>query len=291
MLGVLCGTGAAFCFAAGFVAARHGISAGLDPVDIALHRFVWAGIAMLPAALRNGFAELRAIGWGRALILTVVAGPLQAALSYTGFTLVPLGHGVVIQPASSTLAGMILAILVLREPTTTRRMFGAAAIVLGLGVFGGEAVATIGAHGVAGDLMFLIAGIAWGLFGVLLRQWRIAGTRAAIVICVLSLLLYAPAHGLIHGYGRLVAVGLAENLIQALAQGLLAGLLGIYLFGRAVTLLGASRASTFPALVPGFGIAIGFLVLGEVPSSYQLLGLAMVAVGFRFALKRAKGDQ
>jgi drug/metabolite transporter (DMT)-like permease len=286
VLGIACGTGAAFCWAAGFVAARHGILAGLDPADIALHRFVWAGLVLLPAVIGNGFADVAAIGWGRALTLTVVAGPLQALISYLGFTLVPLGHGVVIQPASSALAGLLLAVLALHEPTTARRMLGAAAIVVGLAVLGGEAIATIGRHGLLGDFLFLVAGIAWGVFGVLLRYWRIAGTRAAIVICVLALLLYGPAHGLIWGYDRLLAAGLKENLVQALAQGALAGVAAIYLFARSVSLLGASRASTFPALVPGFGIVIGYLALGEVPSVYQLLGLAVVALGFRLALKQ-----
>jgi drug/metabolite transporter (DMT)-like permease len=286
VLGTVCGTGAAFCWAAGFVAARHGILAGLAPADIALHRFVWAGLVLLPATVANGFADVRAIGWGRALALTVVAGPLQALLSYLGFTLVPLGHGVVIQPAASALAGLLLAVLALHEPTTARRMAGAAAIVVGLAVFGGEAIATIGTHGLVGDGLFLLAGIAWGVFGVLLRHWRIAGTRAAIVVCVLALVLYGPAHGLIWGYDRLLAAGLKENLIQMLAQGVLAGVLAIYLFARSVSLLGASRASTFPALVPGFGIVIGYLALGEVPSLYQLAGFAIVALGFRLALKQ-----
>jgi drug/metabolite transporter (DMT)-like permease len=286
VLGVVCGTAAAFCWAAGFVAARHGILAGLAPADIALHRFAWAGLVLLPGALANGFAEVGAIGWGRALALTVVAGPLQALISYLGFTLVPLGHGVVIQPAASALAGLMLAVLALREPTTAQRMLGAAAIVIGLSLFGAEAVTTIGRHGLLGDFLFLVAGIAWGVFGVLLRYWRIAGTRAAIVICVLALLLYAPAHGLIWGYDSLLAAGWTENLVQALAQGVLAGVLAIYLFARAVTLLGASRASIFPALVPAFGIVLGYLALGEVPSIYQLAGLAMVALGFRLALKQ-----
>jgi drug/metabolite transporter (DMT)-like permease len=285
VLGVVCGTAAAFCWAAGFVATRHGILAGLAPADIALHRFAWAGLVLLPGALANGFAEVGAIGWGRALALTVVAGPLQALISYLGFTLVPLGHGVVIQPASSALAGLLLAVLALREPTTARRMLGAAAIVVGLCLFGAEAVATIGRHGLLGDFLFLVAGIAWGVFGVLLRHWRIAGTRAAIVICVLALLLYAPAHGLIWGYDGLLAAGWTENLVQALAQGVLAGVLAIYLFARAVTLLGASRASIFPALVPAFGIVLGYLALGEIPTVYQLAGLAFVALGFRLALK------
>ncbi|HXW30260.1 MAG TPA: DMT family transporter [Xanthobacteraceae bacterium] len=286
VLGIACGTAAAFCWAAGFVAARHGILAGLKPADIALHRFVWAGLVLLPGALANGFADARAIGWGRALTLTVVAGPLQALISYLGFTLVPLGHGVVIQPASSALAGLILAAWALGEPTTARRMLGAAAIVVGLSLFGAEATSTIGRHGLLGDFLFLAAGIAWGVFGILLRHWRIDGTRAASVICVLALVLYAPAHGLIWGYANLLAAGLKENLLQMLAQGLLAGAGAIYLFARAVTLLGASRALIFPALVPAFGIAIGYLALGEVPTVYQLAGLAVVAIGFRLALKQ-----
>jgi len=285
MLGTLCGIGAAFCWAAGFVAARHGILIGLDPPDIAWHRFVWAGLVLLPGAVANGFSDLTAIGWGRALALVIVAGPLQAWISYLGFTLVPLAHGVLIQPGSSALTGLLLAAIALGEPATARRVFGAAAIVAGLALLGAEALTTIGSHGLAGDGMFLIAGIAWGIFGVLLRLWRIPGTRAAIVICVLALVLYCPAHALIFGYGRLLAAGFKENLIQLVAQGVLAGVGAIYLFARAVMLLGAARASTFPALVPVFGIVIGFLALGEAPTWHQLAGLVVVLVGFRFALK------
>ena len=68
-------------------------------------------------------------------------------------------------------------------------------------------------------------------------------------------------------------------------QGLLAGALPIYLFARAVMLLGAGPAATFPALVPGFALIIGYLALGIVPSLAQFIGLMIVLVGFRFALR------
>jgi drug/metabolite transporter (DMT)-like permease len=55
----------------------------------------------------------------------------------------------------------------------------------------------------------------------------------------------------------------------------------IYLFARSVALLGASRATVFPSLVPGLTLLIGFLVLGETPSVLQLSGLAVVLIGFR----------
>ncbi len=61
-------------------------------------------------------------------------------------------------------------------------------------------------------------------------------------------------------------MSLAENLVQVVVQGMLAGVLPIYLFARAVILLGAGRAATFPALVPGFSLIIGYLALGVVPS-------------------------
>jgi len=62
-LGLLCGTGAAFFWALGFVAARQGIEAGLSPLVIALDRFVWPGLALLPVVAADGFRDLGGLGW------------------------------------------------------------------------------------------------------------------------------------------------------------------------------------------------------------------------------------
>jgi drug/metabolite transporter (DMT)-like permease len=285
MAGAICGTTAAACWAASFVAARHGVLAGLAPADIAFHRFVWAGLLLLPVVGVAGARDLGGVGWGRGLAITVLAGPTQAMANATGFMLTPLGHGAVIQPASAALGGILLASLILHEHLSVARMVGAAVIVAGLVVFGADALNTIGRHGLAGDFMFVSAGIAWAIFGTLLRRWRIAGMRAAAAIGVLSILLYAPAYGLAVGFGRLIAAGLRENLVQIVAQGMLSGVFAIFLFGRAVTLLGAGRAGVFPALVPGFALAIGFVAIGEVPTTLQLTGFALVMVGLRYVLK------
>jgi drug/metabolite transporter (DMT)-like permease len=97
--------------------------------------------------------------------------------------------------------------------------------------------------------------------------------------------LLAPLYFALIGTDNIMRLGLWENLIQIGVQGLLAGVLPIYLFARSVTLLGAGRAATFPALVPVFGLLVGFVALGVVPTWPQLAGTALVIIGFRFALQ------
>jgi len=285
LFGVLCGTGAALAWAAGFVAAKHGVSVGFTPADLAFDRFFWSGLLLMPVAFRQGIADLAGIGWGRGLFMSVLAGPPQALLAYSGFVLVPLGHGTTIQPACAALFGLILATVMLHEKATLPRIVGGAIIIAGLMVFGWESLVTIGHEGVGGDALFVTAGFFWALFGTLLRSYRMSGTRAIAVVGFLSVVVYAPFYVIFIGFHTMFQISLAENLAQILIQGIFAGVLPIYLFARAVILLGAGRAATFPALVPGFGLLIGFLALGVVPSVPQLIGFALVVVGFRFVVR------
>jgi len=285
LIGTLCGIGAALGWAAGFVAAKHGVAIGFAPADLAFHRFFWTGLLLMPLALRDGTVRLGGIGWGRGLVLAVLSGPVQAMLAYTGFTLVPLGHGTTIQPACAALFGLILATLVLGERPTRARIGGGVIIIVGLLAFGAESLTTIGSHGLGGDLLFAAAGLFWATFGTLLRLWRVPGTRAAAVVGTLSVVVFAPLYLLLFGYGGIAHMSLAENLLQIVVQGLFAGALPIYLFARAVVLLGAGRAATFPALVPGFSLIVGYLALGAVPTIPQLIGLVLVVIGFRFVVR------
>ncbi len=99
-----------------------------------------------------------------------------------------------------------------------KRITGALVIVAGLVVIGGEAITTIGVHGVAGDLLFVLAGTFFATFGMFLRKWRVVPTRAMVVTSVVSLAIL-PVYGLLIGFGRMIALGLWENLLQAVAAG------------------------------------------------------------------------
>jgi drug/metabolite transporter (DMT)-like permease len=107
-----------------------------------------------------------------------------------------------------------------------------------------------------------------------------------MAVGAVSLIVFAPIYLFIYGLSALARHGLLENLLQAVVQGGIAGSLPIYLFAHAVIALGGGRAATFPALVPMFGVIIGYLALGIVPSLAQFVGMLIVLVGFQFALRR-----
>ncbi len=285
LLGVACGLGAALFWALGFVATRHGLKVGFTPWDLLMHRFLWSGIAFLPVVLRAGLGNLCGIGWGRGLALMVLGGPVMSIISYTGFLFVPLGHGSVIQPSCATLGGVVLAAVLLKERVSLSRALGAVVIVGGLVVIGVESIGHIGPNGVLGDLIFVATGFMFAGFGLLLRYWRVSAFSAASVISVLSLTLL-PVYVATGGLARVAAIGLPENALQALAQGILAGPAAMYLFAFSIQLLGVARAAVFPAIVPALTLLVGWLLLGEPPTALQAAGLATVLTGFYLAQRQ-----
>ena len=285
LLGVACGLGAALFWALGFVATRHGLKVGFTPADLLMHRFLWSGLVFLPFVLRAGLGDLCGIGWGRGLVLMVLGGPVMSIISYAGFLFVPLGHGSVIQPSCATLGGLFFAAVLLKERISFSRFFGAIVIVGGLGVIGAESIGHIGSSGVQGDLIFVLTGFMFAGFGALLRYWRVSAFSAATVISVLSLSLF-PVYAAFGGLGRVAAIGFAENALQALGQGILAGPGAMYLFVFSIQRLGVARAAVFPAIVPALTLLVGWLLLGESPTALQATGLVTVLSGFYLAQRQ-----
>lgn len=272
-------------WALGFVAARHGLKAGFLPADLLMHRYLWSGVAFVPLVVRAGLKDLGGIGWGRGVALMVLGGPGMAILTYTGFQYVPLAHGSVIQPSCATLGGLLFATVLLKERISFSRMFGAFVIVGGLVVIGGESLSSTGFSSTQGDLIFVLTGFMFAGFGTLLRYWRVHAFSAAAVVSVLSLSLF-PLYAALGGPGRVMALGLRENALQALGQGVLAGPAAMYLFAFSVQLLGVARAAVFPAIVPALTLLTGWLLIGEPPTAQQIAGLVTVLFGFYLAQRQ-----
>ncbi|PCG09908.1 hypothetical protein COA17_08230 [Sphingomonas ginsenosidimutans] len=119
----------------------------------------------------------------------------------------------------------------------------------------------------------------WAAFAILSRRWAVPPLAGVAIISVLSAAVYAPLHLATAGVGGLLAQSPATLLQQAVVQGLLSGVLAVFAFGRAVELLGAARAAALPALVPVVATLAGIPIAGELPTLFQIAGLAVVTAG------------
>jgi drug/metabolite transporter (DMT)-like permease len=283
-LGIVIGIAMALGAASSFSVARHGILNGVRPEDITLLRFCVAGLVFFPFLLHRGLSTLAGIGWRRGFILAVTAGPLASFLQVAGYAYAPLAHGAVLVPMSVTVFCSVLAVVLLKERQGPAHVVGTAAILVGLGLIGGEGLIAGGAGVWIGDLMFIGSGLLWASYTLLFRYWRLDAVAGIAAVSVLSLVVMLVIYPIFFSVPHLLALPTRELVLQAVTQGLLSGTFATIAYNWIVVLLGAGRAVLFPALVPGLAIIIGIPVLGETPTLVQLLGLAAAMLGLMIAL-------
>jgi drug/metabolite transporter (DMT)-like permease len=182
-----------------------------------------------------------------------------------------------------------MACIFLGERTGRARLLGIALIVVGIAVFSWEALIGAGVRAGAwrGDLLFVLTAVMWSSFGLLARHWRVDAIEGTACICVLSLLsipIWAPLLPV-----RLLEASVAALALQALYQGLLVGVVSLFLYTRCVALLGPTRAALFVPLVPVVAAAGGALLLGEHPSVREVAGMLTVIGGMVVALNPGRG--
>ncbi len=282
--GLAWGLLAATIWAGYTVVARLGVLHGLTPADMSFLRFAPGALLTAPLLLRWGLRDLAGIGWRRGLVLALLAGPAFTLLLMTGFSLAPLAHGAVIAPACQMLAGLALSAWLANQAWTRQSVIGAAFVVLGLLFMGGDSLL----HGEAGltlvgDALFAGAGCCWGAFGALSRRWTVEPLRVTTVVVVLSFVVFTPGYLWLGDPAALARTATGMLVLQTVAQGLGAGLVAVLAFSRAVAILGSGRAAFFGALVPGAASLLAIPVLGEVPSSLQVLGILAVVFGLLVA--------
>ena len=203
-VGVISGIAASLFWAAGFVGVRHGLDVGLSPSDLMVHRYTWSGLALLPFMVRAGIGDLNGVGWGRGILLAVLSGPPFAILGYTGFMLVPLGHGGVIQPACGTLSSLLLANWVLHERL---RRLDRYSCPTGREIESGCFCLPLFARVVRAGWYLQPLQYAQGrLVSGCQSLWRIAPMPAAVAISVLSLIAL-PVHWLLGGFTHMAMFG------------------------------------------------------------------------------------
>jgi drug/metabolite transporter (DMT)-like permease len=275
--GVLYGLAAVCIWAAFIVVSRLGVRTSLTPWDVAAIRFGVAGLILLPYIVRKGLA-LERLGWIGVGAIAIGCGAPMVLLVNAGLLFAPAAHGGALFPGVMPLMVAVLAAAILKEAFTVEKKAGLVLIVLGaIGIVWGNG-GTLGTTQNVGHALFLAAGLVWAGYTVAMRRARLDGLHAAAIAAVGSLVLYLPAYAAIAGTSVFRAP-LFDIALQAVVQGLLTAIVALLLYGRMVSLLGATGGAAFVALTPAMTALLAIPVLGEWPSTIDLLAIALISIG------------
>ncbi len=210
-------------------------------------------------------------------------GALYVVVAISGLSLAPAGHHGVIGPSCTLIFCVYGSWLLLGDRLNVPRLFGLAAIICGVVIIGWRSLSA-GAEGVwIGDALFVGGAFLWASYTVAVRYWSIGSLHATALVSVLSMLIYLPIY-LAVGKSNILTAPISEIVLQGVFQGFLVSIVAFFLFTRSIAILGAGRGVVFQALQPVVVIVLAFIILGEVPTGFELAGLVMVTVGMVFAL-------
>lgn len=285
-LGILCGLLTAIIWGVQSVVSRHAMLIDLTPADVTILRFVSAAAVLLPWALKHMRPfPVGSLGWPRAWAMALLIGPLYSLILVAGASFAPALHSSIISPGLIPVFTALLIFLVTGERAGRMRLIGLGIIVLGIAVFSRDALAMAPSRPDAwiGDLLFVLIAFMWSIFGLLARRWGASSLEITAASCILAVpllvlvALVLPIH--------MERAPFAELLLQALYQGVLVGVVALYLYARSVATLGAAKATLFLPLVPVATATASALLLAETPSPAELVGMAIVVAGMLIAFR------
>jgi drug/metabolite transporter (DMT)-like permease len=276
LLGASYGLAAVSIWAGWIVIARQGIQTSLTPWDIAALRFGVAGLLMLPFVLSKGVAIDR-LGWSGVAAI-VLGGAAPVFLANSGLLFAPAAHAGALFPGVMPLMVAVLAAAVLGEDLTRAKKLGFALILPGVLAIALGSGGEIGSWQNLGHALFLSAGLAWAFYTVAMRRARLDGLHAAAISAVGSMLIYLPIFAVLPG----TAIGRApwfDIALQAFVQGVLTAIISLVLYGRAVSILGASSGAAFAALCPAMTAVLAIPILGEWPRAIDWTAIVFISAG------------
>lgn len=285
-LGILCGLTTSLIWGVQAVVSRHAMLTGLSPADVTILRFVAASAVLIPwAATRIRPFPVGSLGWKRAWFMALLVGPLYSLILVGGAYFAPALHSSIISPGLIPVFTAALVFLVTGERAGRMRLAGLGLIVVGIAIFSRDALMAMPSRPDAwiGDLLFVLIAMMWSVFGLQARRWGASSIEVTVASCVLALPLLGivavalPVH--------MAQVPLTEVLLQAVYQGVLVGVVALYLYARTVAMLGAARATLFLPLVPVVTASCSALLLAEYPSPAEIAGMAVVISGMLVAFR------
>jgi drug/metabolite transporter (DMT)-like permease len=252
---------------------RAGSLASLGMTDMLAIRFGTAMLLLAPLAWRYRSQLLN----GRIVVLGLFGGLGYGLFVYSGFARAPATHAALLLPGLMPVLIAVAAVILAGERRPRIVWIGILISSVGVALLLLETLLDTSRYWV-GDLFFVGACLCWAIYTALLRSWALEPWVATIGVVVVTALLYLPVYVLWLPSG-LAQASWSMLLSQSLYQGVLATIVQMICYVRAVQLLGATRVGALMALVPVLAGGLAVPLFGESLTAGLVVSITLVLVG------------
>ncbi|WP_375056589.1 DMT family transporter [Zobellella sp. DQSA1] len=278
-LGYLAAAGTVLIWSVYFLSLRLGALSPLGSLDITLFRYAVPGLVLLPLLVVRR-ARIRAVSPLWLLGMVLGAGLPFFLLSVLGMGLAPVVQGSTLIPGTAPLFVSLLAAWVFGQRVPPWRRLGLATVLAGVLCLLGQGMGAGGKLGLGlGQGLFLLCSLLWALFTLCVRQSGLRPLEVAAIVTVPNGALVVAWLLLSQTPLTLGLVPVQEWLTQLLVQGLVVGLGASFLFGYAISRLGAEISAAVGSLTPVCATLLAWCWLGEQIAPMTGLGLLLVTLG------------
>ena len=287
-IGVAAALAAIAIWAAWPVVTRYGVTGSLSPAAIGVLRFLPPVLLLAPIWWRIGLFP-KGMSWR--LMLALSCGGLPFFLGSTmGFQYAPVATAGAMLSGSIALLVAIFTFALFRARIAPVRLIGygliAAAALLSVihGLVVGEKNLLLGYS------LFLTSALSWAIYTVAFPLSRLSGMESAALISTWALIMILP-------FGAMEVVdavrqGLYGDIaLQVFQQGILSAMLSIWIYGIAITRIGAMRAAALVALNPLVSATAAYFILDELPEAPVMVALGLATAGVVLASRMTKSER
>ena len=244
--------------------------------DLVAMRFAIAFIILMPVLLYK--KDLAFLWHPRPIILALTGGLAYCLTVYTAFLHAPAAHAAIFLNGCIPLCTAVAAYLLFKQPFDKHTWLSLSIMLSALALMSylmlHEQASAFG----LGDILFFLSAVWWGIFTVLLKQWKLSAWHSMASVAIWSALIYLPIYILFipKHFQEAEPVHL---LVQGVFHGVLVVIIATLTYVAAIERLGAFKTGSIVTLAPFIAAIIAVPLLNEPLSAAIMCGLVGMGIG------------
>lgn len=244
--------------------------------DLVAMRFAIAFIILMPVLLYK--KDLAFLWHPRPIILALTGGLAYCLTVYTAFLQAPAAHAAIFLNGCIPLCTAVAAYLLFKQPFDKHTWLSLIVMLSALALMSylmlHEQASAFG----LGDILFFLSAVWWGIFTVLLKQWKLSAWYSMASVAIWSALIYLPIYILFipKHFQEAEPVHL---LVQGVFHGVLVVIIATLTYVAAIERLGAFKTGSIVTLAPFIAAVIAVPLLNEPLSPAIMCGLVGMGIG------------